>query len=145
MRPTIPAERSFIGEPVDGPAQPGANGKGEVLARLLAHAAVHMSDRSVRDDWDTVLSLAQSETDAKALRRYRTVRMAARNFEGGSWTANNHNLIPLNQLERVAPTTGVERTCSGCGETFAAKRKDARSCSARCRKRTERDVTDKRP
>ncbi len=131
---------------VDGLMQAADQPRGESLAALLRHAAVHMSDRGVVEEWDSVLSLARSEEDREALRRYRRLRTRTPGFARWSWTVNTHTQIQPDWLTASRPAA-PPLTCADCGRGFHARRRTAQFCSTRCRVNAHRStaVTRRRP
>jgi hypothetical protein len=66
---------------------------------------------------------------------YRQLRRKSPGFRPGDYLHSNHNRVPVPDI--TEPGSGP-LTCAQCGDSFAAKRTDARYCSARCRKAASR-------
>ena len=133
---------------VDGLMQPDLEPRGEELTALLRHAAIHMSDRAVSQEWDSVLSLARSDSDREALNRYRHARMRTTGFNGRSWTTNSHGRMTRDWLKPKKSSARATCARTGCRVSFKPQRSTRRFCSTGCRvsgHRSPSDVTLRTP
>lgn len=111
----------------------------EHLDELLRHLRLYYSDYSIANDMDCVLAEARDEREREALELYAKMRRKAPDFRRTDARHNNHSRIPLEALAVLGEQkTLSSATCQSCGMGFLAQRNDAKTCSARCRRRRSR-------
>lgn len=112
---------------------------------LLKHAERHYTDYQVAHDMDCLLREARTEGERRLLRGYARLRRVAPNYRPAAMPSrSNHDWISPAALDSLHRMTALEpdepspsNVCAVCGTAFSARR-DARTCSPRCRKALSR-------
>jgi hypothetical protein len=105
---------------------------------LLRHLARHYSDWHMTNELDAVLATAGDPETRRIVEKYATLRRQAPGWNPRSYEGSRRHSTHDPSMFALALEGQGRVRCRVCNAPFEPKRRDARTCSDRCRGRASR-------